>query len=262
MRKSKNSFHAVEITQALISQVRKIVGSLQYLSNTRPEILTDLNKVARMMHKATQETVDDAMHIMAYVCGTPDVGLFFQSNTTVTLKAWVDASWLSEENYTSRSGYCLSLTENGAMFYSSSKAQTLASLSSQQSEIIALSECVRSVRQFQIMLQELGISNDGPTLVYEDNAATLAFAHGRGPTAKTRHIGVKDRFCKEAQQYGYINVVKIPTDEHVADLLTKSLPTQPFLRHATTMLGMAPYVDKRGAVGTGSVPSRHNLATP
>ena len=82
-----------------------------------------------------------------------DVGLFFQSNTTVTLKAWVDASWLSEENYTSRSGYCLSLTENGAMFYSSSKAQTLASLSSQQSEIIALSECVRSVRQFQIMLK-------------------------------------------------------------------------------------------------------------
>ena len=76
------------------------------------------------------------------------------------------------------------------------------------------------------------------------------------------YIGVKDRFCKEAQQYGYINVVKIPTDEHVADLLTKSLPTQPFLRHATTMLGMAPYVDKRGAVGTGSVPSRHNLATP
>ena len=52
----------------------------------------------------------------------------------------------------------------------------------------------------------------------------------RGDNTKTRHIGVKDRYAREAQSHGYINVVKIATDDHVADLLTKTLPPTLFQR--------------------------------
>ena len=241
-----------DVDPKLIPVIRKMVGGLQFLANTRHDILTDLNKVARQMHHPTEDTYLDALHIIQYVSGTPDAGLSFQANTPAVLHAWVDASWLSEPNYTSRTGFCCSLGTTNAMFFSFSKAQTLASLSTQQSEIIALSECVRTVRYFQMLLDELGYPQADRTPIYEDNAATISFAHGRGDNTKTRHIGVKDRYAREAQSHGYINVVKIATDDHVADLLTKTLPPTLFQRHATTLLGMAPRARKVGGCGTES----------
>jgi len=59
-----------------------LVGSLQYLTLTRPNISYSVNFVSQFMH------LQMAHHILRYVKGTIDVGLHFTSNTTLDLFAF------------------------------------------------------------------------------------------------------------------------------------------------------------------------------
>ncbi|KAL0754264.1 hypothetical protein Bca101_091932 [Brassica carinata] len=80
------------------SEYRSVVGSLQYLSLTRPDISFSVNKMSQFMHRPTTEHWAAVKRILRYLCGTQDKGVYFHANNRPTLHAFTDADWAGNKD--------------------------------------------------------------------------------------------------------------------------------------------------------------------
>jgi hypothetical protein len=70
-----------------------LVGSLQYLTLTRPDLSFSVNYVSQFMHAPTTVNLKMVRRILRYVKGTINNGLHFTSNTNLNFSAFSDADW-------------------------------------------------------------------------------------------------------------------------------------------------------------------------
>ena len=75
------------------TEYRAVIGSLQYLSLTRPDIAYAVNKLSQFMHLSRTDQWAAAKRILRYLAGTPHKGIFFSSQNTPSLHAFTDADW-------------------------------------------------------------------------------------------------------------------------------------------------------------------------
>lgn len=73
------------------TEFRKVIGSLQYLFLTRPDITFSVNKLSQFMHKPTTEHGAFVKLLFRYLCGTIDEGLRLYKNFPLSLDAFFDA---------------------------------------------------------------------------------------------------------------------------------------------------------------------------
>ncbi|CAH9116104.1 unnamed protein product [Cuscuta europaea] len=90
-----------------------IVGALQYLSFTRPNINFIVNKLAQFMHCPSSGHWQAIKRVLRYLKGTPHFGIFLAADTPFSLHAFADADWAGD-TYTrhSTSAYVLFLGRN------------------------------------------------------------------------------------------------------------------------------------------------------
>lgn len=91
----------------------QVVGSLQYLSLTKPGITFSVNKIAQFMHAPTKNHWTSLKRLQRYLKGTLLHGLFLHRNSSLNLKAFSDSNWagdLDESNSTTN--YILYLRKN------------------------------------------------------------------------------------------------------------------------------------------------------
>jgi hypothetical protein len=72
------------------SLYRSIVGSLQYLSLTRPDVSFAVNKVCQFMHRPTVSHWSAVKRLLRYLKHTLSHGLFIKRQSTSTLHAFSD----------------------------------------------------------------------------------------------------------------------------------------------------------------------------
>ncbi|KAL0376360.1 UNVERIFIED_CONTAM: Retrovirus-related Pol polyprotein from transposon RE1 [Sesamum calycinum] len=72
---------------------RRLVGRLLYLSFTYPDISFGAQQLSQFVHQLGQIHMDAALHLVRYLKGCPDRGLFFSSSNSFTLTAFCDADW-------------------------------------------------------------------------------------------------------------------------------------------------------------------------
>ncbi|KAL6314322.1 hypothetical protein AAG906_019022 [Vitis piasezkii] len=92
------------------TKYRTLVGSLQYLYLTRPDLSYTNNKLSQFMHRLTSEHWNAAKRLLRYLCGTLTHGLFLHKANTLSLHAFSDADWTgNKDDYTSTSAYIVYL---------------------------------------------------------------------------------------------------------------------------------------------------------
>ncbi|XP_059277636.1 secreted RxLR effector protein 161-like [Lycium ferocissimum] len=73
------------------------IGALIYLANaTRPEIAFSINFLARYNYFPTRRHWNRVKHILRYLKGTSDMGLFYANNGSTNLVGYADAGYLSD----------------------------------------------------------------------------------------------------------------------------------------------------------------------
>ena len=72
---------------------RRLVGSLVYLTITRPDISYAVNVVSQFMTTPRHQHLVAVKRIIRYILGSPTGGLFFPIGTPLTLTAYSDADW-------------------------------------------------------------------------------------------------------------------------------------------------------------------------
>ncbi|XP_026441917.1 uncharacterized protein LOC113341143, partial [Papaver somniferum] len=138
-----------------VTKYRSLVGALQYLSMTRPDITYAVNQVSRFMHSPTEDHFMAVKRILRYLKGTLGKGLFLPSTAAPTLLAYSDADWGgTPDDSTSTSGSCVFLGTN--LISWSSKKQPTVSKSSTEAEYRAMSIATSEVAWIQYLLTDLG----------------------------------------------------------------------------------------------------------
>lgn len=95
------------------SLYQSIVGSLQYLSVTRPDIAYVVNKVCQFMHAPKEFHWQAMKRILMYLRGTDHYGLTLSRSSNLRLTAFCDVDWgLDVDDRRSITGYCVYLGSN------------------------------------------------------------------------------------------------------------------------------------------------------
>ncbi|XP_020272623.1 uncharacterized protein LOC109847794 [Asparagus officinalis] len=110
------------------TRYRSIVGSLQYLSFTRPDIAAAVNKVCQFMHDPREVHWSAVKRILRYLKNTINYGLLLSIPTSLTIHAYSDSDWAGcPDDRRSTSGYCIFFGGN-LISWSARKQKTVSDL--------------------------------------------------------------------------------------------------------------------------------------
>jgi hypothetical protein len=167
------------------------------------------------------------MRVFRYVKGTRELGIVYKADVEVCMASNVDANFNSYRDGKSHYGYTIRIGrgKNGSIVSKSSKIR-IVTLSSTESEYIALCHCCTEVIFLILLLEGLGFIQDIPTTIYEDNQSTINQVYGNMKHGNTKHINPKFHYTREQIRKGKVCVKYVKTEDNIADLLTKPLPTR------------------------------------
>jgi hypothetical protein len=74
------------------------------------------------------------------------------------------------------------------------------------------------------------------TTIWEDNQSTIAYSQNAMVSEKTEHIDMKFHFVKDHVEKGTFRLMYLPSDQMVADTLTRPLPGPTLSRHTYAMM--------------------------
>lgn len=95
------------------SQYRSVVGSLQYLAFTRPDISYVVTRLSQFMHRPTSAHWQAAKRVLRYLASTPSHGIFLHRNSPLTLHAFSDVDWAGDnDDYVSTNAYIIYVGRN------------------------------------------------------------------------------------------------------------------------------------------------------
>ncbi|XP_028962156.2 uncharacterized mitochondrial protein AtMg00810-like [Malus domestica] len=107
-------------------EYRQIVGSLLYLTATRPDVMFAASLLARFMHNPTKKHMGTRKRVLRYIQGTIDFGIVFEKGKTTTLIGYCDSDWAgSDDDMRSTSGFAFTL-RSGVFSWASIKQSIMA----------------------------------------------------------------------------------------------------------------------------------------
>lgn len=138
------------------SRYRSVLGKLQYLSFTRPDIAFSVNKLSQYMHSPTLHHWRALKRLLRYLKGTIHLCLRLTRHQTFTLQSYADADWASDtHDRVSTSGYVLYFGETPICW--TSKKQRTVARSSTEAEYRYVASAVVDIIWVENLLGELGI---------------------------------------------------------------------------------------------------------
>ncbi|CAL1376492.1 unnamed protein product [Linum trigynum] len=203
---------------------RTIVGSLRYLSSTRPDIAYAVQVVSQYMGMARTLHLDAVHRILRYLQGTQDVGIFFPSHGEMTLEAFADADFAGcVDTRRSTSGWCVRLGLSPISWRC--KKQDRVSKSSTEAEYRSMSEVSSELVWLQRLLMDLGVNCTTPMRLFGDNTSAIRIANNPVLHDRTKHIETHVHYIRQLIQEGVIQLSYLSTEDQTADLLTKAVGT-------------------------------------
>ncbi|GJW14561.1 hypothetical protein Tco_0018694 [Tanacetum coccineum] len=180
---------------------RSMIGSLMYLTSSRPDIMFTLCACARFQVNPKISHLHAVKRIFRYLKGQPKLGLWYPKDSPFDLVAYTDSDYA------------------GA---SLDRKSTTG-----DSEYIAASNCCRQVLWIQNQLLDYGY-NFMQTKIHIDNESSICIVKNPVFHSKTKHIEIRHHFIRDSNEKKLIQMIKIHTDQNVIDLLTKAFDISRF----------------------------------
>jgi hypothetical protein len=201
---------------------RNAVGSLIYLvTGTRPDLAVATSTVAKFCENPGPAHWTAVKRILRYLKGTSDWGLLFNPKND-TLVGYSDADWAGDpDSRRSTTGYLFTI--GGVPVSWKSKKQATVALSTAEAEYMALATAAQEVSWLRKFLVNFGLDQNEATVIFEDNQGCIALAKNPVSHERTKHIDIRYHFIRELIEAKMIDLQYLPTEEMLADLLTKGM---------------------------------------
>jgi len=206
-----------------------------FLSTTcRPDIAQATGQLTKYFEKPSQQHVDAADKVIAYLYHSKKLGIKFQKvgqgvRTMFNgapdneINAFCDASHQSDpDTFRSVNGGLILWHMTPIAWWS--KISRTHSTSTAESELCSAVELIKALMMFRLMLEEAQYKQLYPTEVFEDNSATISFAELYQGVRKVKHYLSRVAFVQEQHESGIFKFTQVGTKNQLADALTKPLP--------------------------------------
>ncbi|WVZ89593.1 hypothetical protein U9M48_035973 [Paspalum notatum var. saurae] len=233
-------------------EFRGMIGSLLYLTATRPDIQFAVFLCARYQASPRTSHRQAVKRIFRYLKFTPELGLWYSSGSSLFLRGFSDADNAGcRIDRKSTSGTC-QLLGTSLVSWSSHK-QANVSLSTTEAEYIA------AASSSQLLWMKATLSDFGlrfgkiPLLV--DSTSAISVAKNPILHSRTKHIDVTFHFLRDHYEKGDIDLVHVASENQLADIFTKPLEFGAFV-HLRGELGVLQVEGVDNALIKGKIESQ------
>ena len=198
---------------------------------TRPDVSYALSVMSRYQSDPGEGHWITVKNILKYLRRTKDTFLIYGEGN-LEIKAYTDASFQTDKDDSkSQSGYVFILN-GGAVSWKSSKQETTAD-STTEAEYIAASDAAKEAVWIKKFIAELGVVRSivNPVAIYCDNNGAIAQAKEPRSHQRSKHVLRRYHLIREIIGRNDVKIERVPTEQNVADPLTKPLPQKKFDSH-------------------------------
>ncbi|KAJ9538190.1 hypothetical protein OSB04_030923 [Centaurea solstitialis] len=214
---------------------RSMIGSLLYLTATRPDIMFATCFCARFQTNPKESHLAAVKRILRYLKGTPELGLWYPKDSSFELISFTDSDYGGcKLDRKSTSGSCQFLGDKLVSW--TSKKQNCVSTSTAEAEYVAAASCCSQVLWMKTQLLDYGYKLKRVP-IYCDSESAIAITSNPVQHSKTKHIDIRYHFIKDNVEKGNIEMFFVQTDYQLADLFTKPLDEKRF-NFLVSKLGM------------------------
>ncbi|GJT12406.1 retrotransposon protein, putative, ty1-copia subclass [Tanacetum coccineum] len=215
------------------------VGSIMYAVRcTRLDVAFAQNITNRLQQNLGEPHWTAVKTILKYLRNTKDIFLVYSGNPKAELRVdcYCDAGFETDRDDTkSQTGYVFIL-KGGAVDWKSSKQSTTAMFVT-KAKYIAASEAAMEAVWIRKFISGLGIvpTINEPIKMFCDNSVALHFANEPGVQKGVRHYHRRYHYVRECIELGEIKLLKVHTDNNLADPFTKALSNEKLTQHTRSM---------------------------
>ena len=207
---------------------RGMVGSLLYLTASRPDIMFATCICARFQANPKESHMVAIKRIFRYLKGTPNLGLWYPKDTGFNLVGYTDADYAGcRVDRKSTSGSCQFLGQRLVSWFS--KKQQSVSTSTAEAEYIAAGSCYAQLLWIRNQLMDYGLTLEKIPIMC-DNTSAISIVANPVNHSMTKHIDIRYHFIREHANKGTIELHYVPTEKQLADIFTKPLNESTFTR--------------------------------
>ena len=162
--------------------------------------------------------------------GTSKYGLWYRQTDEVKLHGFMDVDWAgSPKNRNSTSGGIFSIVSTVVSWYN--RKQISMALSSTEAEYMATSQAACEAIWMRMILVGLFGSHLDPIVIHCDNQSCIKLSVNPMFHDRSKHIDIRYHHIRDCVQRKIMLLQYIPTEDHDADILTKTLSRRKFEYH-------------------------------
>ena len=215
---------------------RRIVGKLQWMTYTRPDLSFATKELARSLQQPTYLDMKKMKHTLRYLQGTKDYKFILhpttipQNKDIPILDVYVDADWAGcTTTRKSTTGFAIKYL--GATIHFGSRTQAIVALASAESELYAIGTGAQESLHIRNFLMETILTSKLQIKIHTDSTSGKSIATRIGSSKKAKHIDLKYLFIQQLVHNGILTVHKIGTLDNIADIFTKYVTAETLNKH-------------------------------
>ena len=218
-----------------------LVGSLLWMTKTRPDIAFAVSQCARYNSNHTTYHNTAALQVLGYLAKNPSLGLVYKKNChekstiPIHLGIYADASWADDiSNRCSSFGYT-------TMFFDSpiswrSKKMSDVATSSAEAEYIAYFEAGKEAFFLTNLLADMNLKFESPIPIHGDSVTAISMVRNDKYSHRTKHIDIRYHLVCQYHVSKILEMNKVNSKDNTADIFTKPLPAAMYNVHRDSLV--------------------------
>lgn len=222
---------------AEVKLYQSVVGCVNWVVNsTRPDAMMGNFLLSTRMATPRWWDLSLAAHMVDYLVGTAEAPLVL-GGPVLEPEIYADASFASLPDRRSIMGHLAIMGKGSGAIYAQVSTTKTAVTSIWEAELMAGCRGMDTGLYITQACRELDYPVSGTRVIRVDNKAEVDWVKGSVSNKRSRHIDVRYYRSRHLQESGEVSFEYIPTEDNIADILTKPLAWKLFRRHAIQILG-------------------------
>jgi hypothetical protein len=206
---------------------RQLVGSLVYLTVTRPDISYAVHIVSQFMATPRSLHYTVILRILQYLKGTWFHGLHFSSQSSLTLQAYSDANWVGDPtDHRSTTRYCFLFGDS--LISWRSKKQFVVARSSTEAEYRVLADTTAELLWLRWLPQDLGVNCSTAVPIHCDSRSIIQIVYNDVFHERTKHIEIDCHFVRHHLLQSTLKLRSVSSQDQLANIFTNPMPPSRF----------------------------------
>ncbi|GJY89258.1 hypothetical protein Tco_0503886 [Tanacetum coccineum] len=204
------------------TKYRGMIGSLLYLTASRPDIMFSVCLCARFQEDPQNSHLEAVKRIFRYIKGTMHLGLWYPKGSGIETIVYADSDHAGDYvDRKSTSGVCTFMGCCLTSWFSKNANRFASPITNGICYAEGMSQALMEWKQ---ALVDYGIRLDDIPIMC-DNKGAIDLSKNPVQHSRTKHIEIRHHFLRDNVQKGNISIEKVSSEDNIADILTKPLKT-------------------------------------